>query len=159
VEFEQLEPGYAETLKRDGISGVIIQARTHEQAEPLIQSGIPAVNVANVLRTPVALPSVFPEDRATGVMAADYFLREKNLRSFAYCGQSDLEYSRLRQEGFCETVKPHPCVTLKRPGEDSSPERVQILKSLPRPVGIFCHNDACARGYSGSDEPGGDGAG
>jgi LacI family transcriptional regulator, galactose operon repressor len=140
-----MDPDYASALKRDEVAGVIIQARTHEQAEPLIRSGIPAVNVANVLSTPVALPSVFPEDRATGVMAADYFLREKNLRSFAFCGPTDLEYSRLRREGFCATVQPHPCVILKRPEEDSSPGRAQILKSLPRPVGIFCHNDACAR--------------
>jgi LacI family transcriptional regulator len=146
VEFIPLtDLDYASALKRDEVSGVIIQARTHEQAEPLIRSGIPAVNVANVNSTPVDLPSVFPEDRATGVMAAEYFLRGKNIRSFAFCGASDLEYSRLRREGFCATVQPHPCVILKRPGEDSSPERAQILKSLPRPVGIFCHNDACAR--------------
>jgi LacI family transcriptional regulator len=146
VEFiPQMDAEYAGTLERDGISGVIIQARTHEQAEPLIRSGIPAVNVANVLSKPVALPSVFPDDRATGAMAADYFLREKNLRSFAFCGPADLEYSRLRREGFCGAVQPHPCVILKRPEEDSSPGRAEILKSLPRPVGIFCHNDACAR--------------
>ena len=146
VEFiPQIDPDYVSTLKGDGISGVIIQARSQEQAEPLIRSGIPAVNVANVLTTPIALPSVFPDDRATGVMAADYFLREKNLRSFAFCGPSDIEYSRLRKEGFCATVQSQPCVILKRPEDDPSPQRLEILKSLPRPVGIFCHNDACAR--------------
>jgi len=146
VEFiPQIDPDYVSTLKRDGISGVIIQARTQEQAEPLIRSGIPAVNVANVLTTPIALPSVFPDDRATGVMAADYFLREKNLRSFAFCGPADIEYSRLRKEGFCATIADHPCVILKRPEDDPSPQRLEVLKSLPRPVGIFCHNDACAR--------------
>jgi LacI family transcriptional regulator len=146
VEFiPQIDPDYVNTLKRDAISGVIIQARTQEQAEPLIRSGIPTVNVANVLTTPIALPSVFPDDRATGVMAADYFLREKNLRSFAFCGPADIEYSRLRKEGFCATVQSQPCVILKRPEDDASPQRLEILKSLPRPVGIFCHNDACAR--------------
>jgi LacI family transcriptional regulator len=146
VEFiPQIDADYISSSKRDDVRGVIIQARTHEQANMLIRSGIPAVNVANVLTTPAALPSVFPDDRATGAMAADYFLREKNLRSFAFCGPSDLEYSRLRREGFCEGVKPHPCSILKRPEDDSSPQREQILKSLPRPVGIFCHNDACAR--------------
>jgi LacI family transcriptional regulator len=146
VEFiPQIDPDYTSTFKRDDVRGVIIQARTHEQADALIRSGIPAVNVANVLAKPAALPSVFPDDRATGAMAADYFLREKNLRSFAFCGPSDIEYSRLRMEGFRDAVRPHPCVILKRPEDDSSPQREQILKSLPRPVGIFCHNDACAR--------------
>lgn len=136
---------YISTLKRDGVQGVIIQARTHEQAEPLIRSGIPAVNVANVSTRPVDLPSVFPHDGATGVMAAEYFLREKNLRSFAYCGPADVEYSRLRRESFCRTVAPHPCAILDLPEQNSTPQREQILKSLPRPVGIFCNNDATAR--------------
>jgi LacI family transcriptional regulator len=145
VEFiPRIDSGYTGSFEQDGIRGVIIQARTQEQAEPLIRSGIPAVNVANVLSQPVALPSIFPDDVAVGVMAAEYFLREKNLRSFAFCGQ-DLEYCRLRREGFFKTVHPHPCVFLKRPSEDSSPMRQQIIQSLPRPVGIFCHNDACAR--------------
>src|SRR5579863_938675 len=100
-EFEfvpSITPDYMSSFKKADVRGVIIQARTHEQAEPLIRSGLPAVNVANVLCDPVALPSVFPDDRAIGAMAARYFLKGKNLRSFAYCGQSDQEFSRLRHE-------------------------------------------------------------
>jgi len=141
----RIDPDFTSTFKQDDVRGVIIQIREHEQAEALIRSGIPAVNVANVLNPPAALPSVFPDDLATGAMAARYFLDERNLRSFAFCGPSDLEYCRNRREGFCKAVSPLPCVILPRPGDDHSPERERVLKSLPRPVGIFCYNDHCAR--------------
>jgi LacI family transcriptional regulator len=77
-------------------------------------------------------------------MAANYFL-ERGFKSFAYSGSMDLEYSRRRQEGFCRTVAPHTCTVLKRPWEDQSPQRAELLKSLPRPLAIFCCNDACAK--------------
>lgn len=141
----RIDSDFARTFKEDDVRGVIIQIRQPDQAEALIRNGIPAVNIANVTYPLVALPAVFPDDLAIGSMAARYFLEERNLRSFAFCGPSDVEYSRLRREGFCQAVEPKPCVVLKRPGDDQSPQREQILKSLPRPAGIFCHNDACAR--------------
>jgi LacI family transcriptional regulator len=145
-EFDpKIDSDFTSTFKEDDVRGVIIQIRKQEQAEALIRAGMPAVNVANVVYPSVALPAVFPDDLATGRMAGRYFLEERNLRSFAFCGPSDQEYSRLRREGFCKAVEPHQCVILRRPGDDPSPQREQILKSLPRPAGIFCHNDACAR--------------
>jgi len=141
----RIDPDFTDTFKQDDVRGVIIQIREHEQAEALIRSGVPAVNVSNVLNPPANLPSVFPDDMATGAMAARYFLEERNLRSFAFCGPSDLEYCRNRRDGFCNAVAPQPCVILPRPGDDPSPQRQQVLKSLPRPVGIFCYNDHCAR--------------
>jgi len=140
----RIEPDFTRIFKRDNVRGVIIQIRKHEQADALIRSGVPAVNVSNLMDPPVALPGVFPDDVATGAMAANYFL-ERGFKSFAYSGSMDLEYSRRRQEGFCRTVAPHTCTVLKRPWEDQSPQRAELLKSLPRPLAIFCCNDACAK--------------
>ena len=140
----RIEPDFTRIFKRDNVRGVIIQIRKHEQAEALIRSGVPAVNVSNLMDPPVALPGVFPDDVATGTMAANYFL-ERGFKSFAYSGSMDVEYSRRRQEGFCRIVAPRACTVLKRPWEDQSPQRAELLKSLPRPLAIFCCNDACAK--------------
>src|SRR5450432_1463157 len=68
------EPDFTSTFAQDKVRGVIIQIRNAEQADKLIASAVPAVNVANVLSSQAALPAVFPDDIAVGKMAAAYFL-------------------------------------------------------------------------------------
>jgi LacI family transcriptional regulator len=140
----RIDPGFTSTFAQDNVRGVIIQLRHPDQAAALAKSGVPAVNVSNLLVPAVSMPSVYPDDIAAGKMAAAYFL-ERGFKSFAFCGSVRIEYSRLRQQGFCQAVDPHPCAILHRPWEDESPNRAQILKSLPRPLAIFCCNDTCAR--------------
>lgn len=137
------EANITSTLTRDQVHGVLIHLRKREDGDALIRSGIPAVNVANQLYPPVLLPSVFPDDHAVGAMAAAYF-QERAFQNFAYCGADSLEYSRGRHEGFGNALKPHPCACVNQDGNDSL-HRAQILKSLPRPLAIFCCNDCVAR--------------
>ncbi|HEX4052741.1 MAG TPA: XylR family transcriptional regulator [Tepidisphaeraceae bacterium] len=142
------EPIAASTLTRDQVNGdqvngVLIYLRRHEDGEALVRSGIPAVNVANLLSPPVLVPSVFPDDHAVGAMAAAYFL-ERGFQSFAYCGSESREYSRGRYEGFGNALKPRTCACVNQDGDDPA-HRAQILKTLPRPLAIFCCNDDVAR--------------
>ncbi len=136
---------FSRSLTKDDFDGFIIQIKDRGQADFLIQMGKPAVNVANILNPEAGLPGVFPDDVATGRMAARYFLEERHLRSFAFCGPFELECCRIRRDAFCEAVAPYSCQAMDMSGEDSALQREEVLRSLPRPLGIFCYNDAFAR--------------
>ncbi len=142
-DFDPRPEANVAALNRDQVHGILIQLGKHEDGEALIRSGIPTVNVANQLCPPALMPSVIPDDRAVGAMAAAYF-QERGFRNFAFCGAEDLEYSRNRHEGFCKALRPYPCHCVNQDGNDS-PHRAQVLKSLPRPLAIFCCNDCVAR--------------
>ena len=133
------EPIAASTLTRDQVNGdqvngVLIYLRRHEDGEALVRSGIPAVNVANLLSPPVLVPSVFPDDHAVGAMAAVYFL-ERGFQSFAYCGSESREYSRGRHEGFGNALKPRTCACVNQDGDD--PAHRADSQNLTAPAGDF----------------------
>ncbi|MGD1276073.1 MAG: XylR family transcriptional regulator [Tepidisphaeraceae bacterium] len=151
------EPDFTSTFARDNVKGVIIQIRRQEQAEKLLASGVAAVNISNVLSPRAALPAVFPDDLATGRMAADYFL-ERGFRNFAFFGWPDQRFSQLRGEGFAEEIAKagFTCILAPNPGQFAPPaggpnaddnrvQRIGALSSLPRPLAVFCCNDSCAK--------------
>jgi LacI family transcriptional regulator len=140
----RIDDDFTSSFERDRVGGVIIQIRLPEHAVALIAAGVPAVNVANAITPPAQLPAVYPDDIATGKMAAQYFL-DRGFRSFAYCGTSSIEFSKQRQQGFLGALAVHPCAILKRPWEDVSTDREQRIRALPRPLAIFCCNDSCAK--------------
>ena len=137
---------YSRSLSKEDFDGFIIQIKDREQAEFLTRIGVPAVNVANILDPPPLLPGVFPDDVATGRMAARYLMEERHLSSFAFCGPCELECCRIRRDAFCAAISPYSCLVLDAPREGANvAQRDELLKSLVRPVGIFCYNDATAR--------------
>ena len=82
--------------------GVIARA-TKPLAEAVKLAGIPLVNVW--LNTPVkALPSVFSDWKAAGVMAAEHLLA-RGFRQFGFLGFEREIDSRLQLEGFREPIR------------------------------------------------------
>ena len=108
------EANIARPLSRDQIHGILIHLHSTRTASALIRSGIPAVNVANQLCPPALMPSVIPDDRAVGAMAAAYF-QEIGFRNFAYCGAENLQYSRNRARGLRQRPQAIP-VRLRESG-------------------------------------------
>jgi LacI family transcriptional regulator len=150
--FESIiEPGYTSTFAEEGVKGVIIQIRHREQAEELTATGVPAVNVSNMLDPLPAVPCVFPDDRATGQMAANYFL-ERGFRNFAFLSHSRHRYARLRGEGFIAAITEagYACPAIPKSIDETSgagteEERIAALRALPQPIAVFCANDSSAK--------------
>jgi LacI family transcriptional regulator len=149
---QRIDPDFTRTFTQDQVRGVIIQVRRQEQIDKLIASGVPAVNVSNVLPPGAALPAVFPDDVATGRMAAAYFL-ERGFKHFAYFGFPGHCYSQGRQEGFVQALREagFTCAVFPRFGNPAQTpqaeqqERLAALKTLPQPLAAFCRNDTCAK--------------
>ncbi|MDP9173996.1 MAG: XylR family transcriptional regulator [Planctomycetota bacterium] len=142
---------FTRNFAQDHVRGVVMQIRNREQADKLAASGVPAVNVSNVL-TPPAQPAVFPDDVATGRLAATYFL-DRGFKNFAYFGYPAHRYSEERMEGFVQTITKagYECTIFPRSGERAPTpegerrERREVLATLPQPLAAFCRNDACAK--------------
>jgi LacI family transcriptional regulator len=153
-----LEPGFTESFARDQVRGVIIQLRHRQEADELNAAGVAAVNISNVMSPPVALPAVFPDDIATGKLAASYFI-ERGFRNFAFFGLLGARYAQQRAQGFREALRGagFDCTIVHRKDEsapDADPllsddldrsARLEALATLSRPLAVFCGNDSCAK--------------
>jgi LacI family transcriptional regulator len=146
-----IEPGFTDGFAAEEVAGVIIQIRRREQADELIRSGVPAVTVANVLSPPADLPSVFPDDIAVGRMAATYFW-DRGFRHFAYFSNASPRFGQQRQQGFVTALAElkGSCAIFPEAEDSQSIEslreaRRKFLAEQPRPLAIFCANDACAK--------------
>jgi LacI family transcriptional regulator len=152
-----IEPGFTDSFARDGVCGVIIQLRHRREADELVAARVAAVNISNVLSPPATLPAVFPDDQATGKLAASYFL-ERGFRNFAFFGLLGARYAQERAQGFQEALRSagFDCTIVQRRDEPSSEEnllsqdsdrsaRLEALATLSRPLAVFCGNDSCAK--------------
>jgi LacI family transcriptional regulator len=142
----RIDPDFTETFARDQVRGVIIQVRTVEQSRKLLDSGVPAVNISNVLSPPAPLPSVYPDNDAVGRMAASYFL-ERGFVNFAFCCGSSGRYAQERRESFAQELKVagHECAFLDGSNSADAADGTQPLANLARPLAVFCCGDLCAR--------------
>jgi LacI family transcriptional regulator len=141
----RIDPDFTDTFAAEHIRGVIIQITMVEQSRKLLASGVPAVNVANILSPPPPLPAVWADNVATGRMAAAYFL-ERGFVSFACCGVSSARFTQERRQSFTEELKNagYDCAFLDC-SESAAAARRRQLPALPQPLAIFCANDSCAR--------------
>jgi LacI family transcriptional regulator len=132
------EPPKIENWKVDGL---IIQTHAPQLLKKVCELGKPAVNVANHYRVEYGVPTVLPDDPAIGAMAGEYLL-SLGVRHFGFCTAKRFEYGRLRGEAFQEKLAAagascHECDT-------ESMDIGAWLTKLPKPIAIFCCNDAWA---------------
>jgi LacI family transcriptional regulator len=137
------EGDFTRSFARDKVRGVIIQITNREHANWLSASGVPVVNVANIVSPPAPFPSVFSDDQAVGRMAADYFI-QRGFTHFAYYCSADRRFSTARGEGFATALKKagFACTILQRTEGKSCADE---LHDLPQPLAVFCCNDSCAK--------------
>jgi LacI family transcriptional regulator len=80
--------------------GIITREMDH--IDEIIELGVPVIGWDYSGQVP-SIPIVTSDFEMTGQMAADYF-QEKGLKSFAFCGYSDVSWSTKRLEGFQKTL-------------------------------------------------------
>jgi LacI family transcriptional regulator len=139
------------SLARFGGDGVIGMIGTRADERRAARLGIPVVNVSAALDGP-RLPTVAPDDRAVGRIAARHLL-DRGFRRFGYFGLQDVAYGRVRGQGFVETVEAArlSCavhLVRSRGGRPWHVDRADLgrwLRSLRPPVGILAVHDYRAR--------------
>jgi len=127
-------------------AGLIIQSPVHKlPLSPLADLRIPAGCISAHGETP-GLPTVRPDHRAIGAMAAHYFL-QLGFRHLAYVGTADEPYSVLRQGGFAvaaATAGVKSAVLWLHPAIWGKP-LASWLKERSKPLGLLASDDSCAR--------------
>lgn len=146
----------ATELRRLKLDGLITRIASSEDEELLAKAGLPVVNVSGRF-TAEKLTNVINDDERVGALAAGFF-RRRGYASFGFCGVELHRSSRLRREGFCKALEAEElnvaeAILPELPeGDAPSPRAVKRLAAwiepLPKPLAIFCFNDAIARAIS-----------
>jgi len=150
------EPGHEETalprLEKWGVSGIITRIHNVKKAEKFIITGLPTIFVPLEEKIP-GFPNIIDDCDTAGKMAAEHLL-DRGFRTFAYCGFSDMHWSRERRESFSKRIaqagfETH-CYERPRTKVQRSYKNEQILladwlKSLPKPAGLMTCDDEHGR--------------
>ncbi|UFH52994.1 DNA-binding transcriptional regulator [Spirosoma sp. KNUC1025] len=155
--FCQMPLFHRETLGVDGIlnwardweaDGIIGQLYNDSSVEKIVQAGIPVI-AQDFKERFTEIPNITGAHRATGAMAADYFLK-KGFRQFAFYGFKHIVWSRERAEGFDERVSRSGYTVQYFEHEEYSSSDLwyykpsslsKWLSSLPKPVAILTCDD------------------
>ena len=94
------------------------------------------------------IPCVLSDDQRAGELAGEHLL-SLGLEHFAFCGFESMEWSQKRMHAFSKTIDDAGYKTeLFRPRRGrittwakEEPLVLEWLKSLPKPIGLFCAND------------------
>jgi LacI family transcriptional regulator len=135
-----------------GIIGLLFH---RDVADALVELNIPLVNTTSTLAA-WDIPLVEVDHGRVGQMAAEYFLA-KGYRSFGFFGSAWTHVSTTREAGYRERLAsagfelatchaeylPRPPVGASWRHVDDQVE--SWLRTLPKPVAIFCSNDVPAR--------------
>lgn len=133
--------------------GLIARIENEQIARVVRKLSIPVVDVSAARQVP-SIPWVETNDRAIAKLAFEHF-RDRGFVNFAFCGESDFQWSSLRRQAFEEFVgaEGHQCHTFESKlskGDSFSPnrERSKLSKwvlSLPKPIGLFACYDIKAQ--------------
>jgi LacI family transcriptional regulator len=135
-----------ELIEHGNLVGVIGALASDRWIESHWLGRMPLINVENLSDITKA-PSVVVDDEEVGRMVAKSMIGG-GFESYAYAGLTGNLYTILRQNGFVEyLITNGKRVTLAPPGWVTRPLGIwsEWLRSLPRPVGIFCATDYTAR--------------
>ena len=155
--LEAVEPGtLTDSAKLRHFDGFIVRVMDDRTADSLIKTKKPVIDTyGRVDRSPI--PFIRLDDSAIAKCAADCFAEHRYSRC-AFCGFRGLRFSEARSEEFRRTVQASggTCATYdggnsrlretfvrkERMDETSdAPALRRWLKSLPKPIAVFCCND------------------
>jgi len=126
--------------------GIIANIHSKHQLELLSQREQPVVRVDNFIDTKNIL-GIFPDDKAIGKLAAEYFL-SRNFTNFAVVTYPEEASGQLRASAFMDSCAPHQPRLLEisdRWEEDRFRETIEnFLKQLKKPTAIYAVNDDLA---------------
>ncbi len=135
-----------EALRADG---VIVDVVKREHALPLLERGIPMVNLTTTDELP-EVPHVSNQGRAIGRLAFDH-LYDRGFRRFAFCGTGGYSFVRERyfsaaahEAGFdCPVYSPPPEAGIGL--DEDRAALARWVRELPKPVGILAIHDVRGR--------------
>jgi LacI family transcriptional regulator len=143
------------SLKQWPIAGIIMLVHSRELTRIAHGLGVPVINVS-VSQAPeeVGLPTVCPDNRVLGRLAAEYFI-ERGFEHFAFLGEITRYFSRVRREGYCAALlaagfTPHLMESglhedAFRLGPSAATTKhkslFEWLLGLPKPVALLTGND------------------
>lgn len=139
-------------LKKWGANGIVVHVSDPIMAKKVIPSGMPAVAIT-VNELVKGVPNIMGNAIAIGEMAANYLI-DRGFRQFAYCGFSDMLYSKKRAASFCATVTKagfethyyeRPQLLIRTSWQDEELRMAKWLKTLPKATGLMACNDDCGR--------------
>ena len=142
-----------EWLRANHIDGIISSPPSRDLFLPLLESGIPLVNVIQRDRG-VGVTSIMSDPAGIARMAAEFFTRS-GFWNFAFCGHPGFVVSDLRETAFRDVLAAlgHP---LHTPPADDRPREItyehvhemetdrrlaEWLRELPKPVALLAYND------------------
>ena len=154
--FEDGVPDKRELSRYDGFIWCVDNAWT---AKKLVATGRPVIDLVNDGKYPGTV-SVGADHVLCGQLAARHFITHR-MSNFAFCGWEGLRFSMAREDAFVRAIRHNryacqvyrsPKRTMKDYVESSvqrerlvlPPDEIAIrkwLKSLSKPVGVFCAND------------------
>jgi len=125
------------------LDGLIVQVAFSKLVEIGADGRVPTVNVSGIERQ-VVFPSILPDNRAVGTLAAAHFL-ERGFRHFVYAG-AHAAYSDDRGDAFVTAVQAHgrartTHVVTWPVDEAASESLADVLVAMPKPLAVFCAND------------------
>lgn len=172
--FEDGVPDKRELSRYDGFIWCVDNAWT---AKKLVATGRPVIDLVNDGMYPGTV-SVGADHMQCGQLAARHFITHR-MSNFAFCGWEGLRFSMAREDAFVRAIRHnrYACQVYRSSKRtmtgyleaDVQRERLVLppdegairkwIKSLPKPIGIFCANDLrawqvneiCSRG--GIDVP------
>ncbi len=128
--------------KINGLIGDIISDHWIEALQS--RRHIPVVNTAS--KSAIA-SSAIPDNRAIGALAAKHLIR-RNYTSLYFAGIRSYACNAMRLEGFRKYATQHNTHITELPHANlTSPlhEWLDLIKSAPKPLGLFCVDDHTAR--------------
>ena len=144
-----VEEAFSTRLK--DFDGVIARIADERLAARLVRSGIPTVDVFCQSVYP-GIAGVDSDHDSIGRLARNFF-RTRGFRHLAFCGIPGAAFSHRREKAFSDKETHVYAGLLDQPTDESQffaervdriPDKRQLkawIKSLPRPVAIFCCND------------------
>jgi LacI family transcriptional regulator len=136
-------PPHAESL-----GGILARVATPALAAAIHRSGVPAVNVSNLLIDGPELPRVCIDLAACASLAADH-LAGLGVRSFVYVGQSGFRDAQRQHAAFAARLGRHaadvPAVWFRNVGPNEEAMFRQAVEDLPKPLGVFARHMALAQ--------------
>lgn len=137
-------------LKEWGVDGIV--ARDFKGIAPLIELGVPIISARN-FHNLEDMVQIVTDDERTGRLAFEHY-RDKGFKNLAFCGFSNMPWSGKRRDGFIAAggdlnsriaiFDTNSSARMLRRGVEYA-KIADWLKSLPKPLGVFCCNDD--RGY------------
>lgn len=138
-------------LLRQSWDGIISKCDAPGLFEEALKKGIPCLDLSDSPRLTPGIPKIRPDNHAVGKAGATHLI-EKGIKTLAFCGFSNEEWSIERRQGFISALIPgcpDPFIIESEYPAHSDPDWdmketrfiLTMLKKLPKPIGIMACND------------------